>query len=336
MKAEFAGPMLRCPVCRRDRTLALTDGESDQREVREGGLRCSSCAAEFPVHRGVGHLLHDPPEHVLREAAGLERFAEQMRADGWDRERIKALPNVEDGYWFVQRRSMEQVLDEVDFAPGQWIVDVGSNTCWAANRFAQLGLNAIALDIATTELQGLYTSDYFLDGGVYFERVLGSMYDLPLASESLDYVFCCEVLHHNDDRTLRRTFAEAYRVLRPGGKLLVVNETLKTLSDPGGVHIDHVAQFEGYEHAFWAARYRWEAARAGFRSRLLLPVYHAFFTGRPESRLLRFLRRTRLGRRIYTAWLTHVKGEVSLSFVAIKPSRERRITGSRPRTARSG
>lgn len=114
-------------------------------------------------------------------------------------------------------------------------------------------------------MQGLHTADYFIeDGTSYFERVLGSMYDMPLASGSVDYVFCCEVLHHNDSETLGRTFREAYRVLRPGGKMFVVNETIKTLRDPVGVHVEAVEQFEDYEHAFWAMRYRWEAIRAGF------------------------------------------------------------------------
>ena len=51
-------------------------------------------------------------------------------------------------------------------------------------------------------------------------------------------------------------------MLKPGGRLLVVNETLKTLQDPVGVHAEAVEQFEGYEHAHWAAQYRWEAGSA--------------------------------------------------------------------------
>jgi len=67
---------------------------------------------------------------------------------------------------------------------------VGAQSCWATNTFAQRGPRAIALDIATVELQGLHTADYFLnDGEVYFERVLGSMQAIPLASRSVDYVF---------------------------------------------------------------------------------------------------------------------------------------------------
>jgi SAM-dependent methyltransferase len=310
----------------------MIEREADPREVREGLLRCTACGSEFQVHRGVAHLMPSPPEHVRREAAGLERFADFMRADGWDRDKIRSLPYIDEGYWYTQAASMEQMLRSVDFKSGEWILDVGSNTCWASNRFAQHELNAVALDIATAEMQGLYTADYFIeDGSAYFERVLGSMYDMPLASGSVDYVFCCEVLHHNDGASLRRTFEEAFRVLRPGGKLLVVNETIKTVHDPVGVHVEGVEQFEGYEHAFWAPRYWWEARRAGFRNRLLEPGYHWFYNAPlPESpprlrqlrsRLLYEARTHRVGRRAYLGWLNLVRGDVSFGMIATKPGR---------------
>ncbi len=334
MKATFAPVTLRCPVCRHDRTLALTASLSDEREVREGVLICSTCDSEFPVHRGVAHLLHDAPAHVVREAAGLERFAEFMRNTGWDRERIRQLPHIQDGYWFVQTVAMRQLLETVDFRPGELLLDVGSNTCWAANRFAVEGLCVTALDISTAELQGLYTADYFIeDGTSHFERVLGSMNDMPIASDSLDYVYCCEVLHHNDAEGLRRTMDEAFRVLKPGGRLLVVNETLKTLRDPHGVHVESVAHWDGYEHAHWAARYRWEAVRAGFRTKVLEPRYHAFFgDGPPDKslrpprrslgRILRYgLRSRRLSRRAYLVWLLHLSGGVAFGMIGTKPAR---------------
>jgi SAM-dependent methyltransferase len=360
VKPDFAEAVLRCPVCRRDRTLSLLAATSDAREVREGTLRCSACGAEFEVHRGVAHLLHDPPEHVVREAAGLERFAERMRADGWDADTIRRLPENEDGYWYAQDKSLHQVLSTVEFRAGERILDVGSNTCWAANRFARHGLQAIALDIATTELQGLYTADYFIAPGLsYFERVLGTMNDMPIASESLDFVYCCEVLHHNDAEGLRRAFEESFRVLKPGGRLLVVNETLKTLRDPVGVHVEAVAEFEGHEHAHWALRYRWEATRAGFSTRLLEPSYHWFYgaadpslggalaVARASRRsgstraaalrngLIQTARTNAPGRRLYLAWIYHVAGRTQMSMIATKPRRAR-LRGSRRRTARPG
>jgi len=334
VKAEFVG-QLRCPACGSEKVLELCLEASDDREVRDGLLRCRACKTEFAVRRGVPELLHDPPQHVLAEAAGLERFAEQMRQEGWGREMVRRLPDLEHGYWYVQARSMHQLLTTVPFEPGQSILDVGSNTCWATNHFAERGLRAIAMDIATAELQGLYTADWFLDDGqVFFERVLGSMDAIPLASSSVDYVYCCQVLHHNDSAGLRRTFAEIFRVLRPGGRLLMVNETLKTLRDPHGVHDEGVEQYEGYEHAHWALRYRAEAMRAGFLTVVTEPHYLAFFGDaelKPKAgssgiaslgRRLGFaLRKIGIARRLYLAWLNLVSGGVSMNMIATKPLR---------------
>jgi SAM-dependent methyltransferase/uncharacterized protein YbaR (Trm112 family) len=334
VKLEFARE-LRCPACLRDRVLELHAQESDDREVREGTLHCTVCGTEFPVHKGVMELLYEPPGYVVAEAAGLERFAEQMRAEGWDREKVRLLPDIEHGYWYAQSRSMHQLMTTIPFKAGQSILDVGSNTCWAANRFARRGLKAIALDIATTELQGLYTAEYFIDEGVFFERVLGSMAAIPLASASLDYVYCCEVLHHNDPRGLRNTFQEIFRVLRPGGRLLMVNETLKTLSDTNGVHVEGVEQFEGYEHAHWALSYRWEATRAGFMTEVTEPHYRPFFgdpapsprgakaplLGPVVRRGARVLQSSALARHTYLSWLNHVRGGVQMNMIATKPVR---------------
>lgn len=333
MKESFAPAFLRCPHCRREHTLRLEAAHRDAQEVREGTLRCASCGAAFPVERGVGHLMVDPPEHVTREAAGLARFADYMRERGWNREMIRRLPmGQEDGYWFVQATGLQQAIDTVRPRPGEWLLDVGSNTCWASNKFAEQGLNVIALDIALAEMQGLHTADYFIDDGTtYFERLLATMYDMPIASQSLDYVYCCEVLHHNDPESLRRTFREIDRVLKPGGKLLVVNETIKTLSDRVGNHNERVEQFDGYEHAFYTARYRFEAYRAGLRRHEMLPPrYHWFYDPRtpgpkpgngPLRRANRLLRTTRPGHKAYLAWLNQIRGGVQMTFIATKPGR---------------
>ncbi|MHB8531390.1 MAG: methyltransferase domain-containing protein [Solirubrobacteraceae bacterium] len=332
MRAQFA-QSLRCPACRRDGTLALAGKESDAREVREGELGCGACGTRFAVHRGVPELLHEAPDHIVAEAEGLQRFADYMRALGWDRDMVLKLPDVEHGYWYVQARSIHQLLTTVPFQPGESVLDVGSNTCWATSHFAERGLQAIALDIATAELQGLYTADWFLEAkGVFFERVLGSMDAIPLASSSLDYVYCSQVLHHNDTAGLHRTLAEIFRVLRPGGRLLMVNETLKTLRDPDGVHLEGVEEFEGNEHAHWAARYRWEATRAGFFTEVTEPHYVPFFGdaeppagGATPARALRRLafaaRRLPGVRRAYLMWLNHVRGGVSMNMIATKPRR---------------
>jgi len=307
---------LRCPRCRAEAGLTLAAHAADEREVREGALTCTACAATFDVEGGIAKLLHDPPEFVVREVAGLERFAEAMRNDGWDRERVLALPDVELGYWVAQGRAIREILASVPFQPGERLLDVGSNTCWASNMLARAGLEVIALDIATTQLQGLATADWFLDTGeIYFERVQSVMYDPALASESLDYVFCCEVLHHNDAANLRRTLRECYRILRPGGRLIVVNEPLRFLAHPKLDHAQEVAEFEGNEHVYFAHTYVLAARAAGFR--ITAPWMRGVAPGQWHPLLRPLVAGRRIGR---WAWRHVIAGDRSLFLDCRKPA----------------
>ncbi len=237
--------------------------------MREGELVCAACGACFAVHDGIADLLVDPPDYVRRERAGLGRFAEVMRRDGWDRERILALPDVDLPYWHGQADALRRLVRTVGLRPGARLLDVGSNTCWASNIFARLGLEVIALDISDAELQGLRTADYFIEGGeTYFERLLSPMFEPALADETVDYVFCSEVLHHNDRGHLQRTLRELFRVLRPGGWLFMINEPMRYPLNLKRDHAREVAEFEGHEHVYFFHEYLAAARRAGFVVRI--------------------------------------------------------------------
>ena len=72
-------------------------------------------------------------------------------------------------------------------------------------------------------------------------------------------------------------------MLKPGGKLLVVNETLKTKHDPVGVHAEAVAAVRRLRACALGLQYRGEAIRAGFSTRLIEPSYHWFFRDPPTA-----------------------------------------------------
>jgi SAM-dependent methyltransferase/uncharacterized protein YbaR (Trm112 family) len=302
---------LRCPRCGAERSFALSEQESDDREVRSGALTCAACGHVARVERGVVDLMPEPPEFVRREAAGLERFADAMRADGWDRERVLRLPDDPLEYWQGQKAAMEHLLSTVDFEPAQTLLDVGSNTCWASNVFAQRGLDVIALDISTAEMQGLETADWWFEANdVYFERILATMFDPAISSDSLDYAFCSEVLHHNRKPELRRTLAELHRVLKPGGVLIVLSEPLRFPTNLKRDHGEEVAAFEGNENVYFFHEYVLAARRAGFAVEIVEPRT-PLFAGRPlwltqESSALgstkvfaqQLLRHSRAGRRV--------------------------------------
>lgn len=333
--------------------LTLAECRSDEREVRTGTLTCSACRSTFAVADGIADLLCDAPDYVVREAAGLDRFAELMRMDGWDRDKIMRLPDIHNGYWVAQRKAIDHVLQTGDFKPGERLLDVGSNTCWASNILARAGLDVIALDIATTLMQGLKTADWFLESGeVYFERVLSTMSAPAIASESMDYVFCCEVLHHNDAPHLRRTLAEIFRVLKPGGRLFIVNEPMRFMLDRKHDHAQEVAAFEGNEHVYDFHEY-WRAVRAaGFTT--AKPWLRGLPTGKgadgphrlparhPLAPLERAVRRRALGRGAIAAnrvaryaWYHIIRGDRSLLLDCTKPGDEHWRTQVAGRTAKS-
>jgi SAM-dependent methyltransferase len=178
---------------------------------------------------------------------------------------------------------------------------------------------------------------------VYFDRLVSVMFDPALASESVDYVFCCEVLHHNDRANLRRTMDELYRVLRPGGKLLVINEPLRFLFNLKRDHGLEVAEFEGHEHVFFCHQYYRAARQAGFEVTLQEPATEPFFepwsaTLEPQTSirdavhnvLVHSARRHPVGRRLVLAYKTLLRGDVSLNMIATKPSRAERGRGASP------
>jgi SAM-dependent methyltransferase len=325
--------LLQCPSCCSSRSLRFYAIAEDERETREGQLYCRVCQRARPIRNGVADLMLDPSPEVSAEAEGLERFALEMRRDGWDRARVLSLPYDDSGYWWTQRRSMERLLETVPLMPGQSILDIGANTCWATATFARMGMYAVALDISMVEMQGLRTADWwFEDQDMYFERVLAEMSALPFATDSFDWVFCCEVLHHNDRRRMTGALREIHRVLRPGGSLLVMNEPLRWPTDLKRDHGVEVAEFAGNEHVYFFTEYLLMAWRAGFRRiRIDEPAFDLFYSQDPlhltlEAGLLGSLKlavinvaRQRLFiRRLYMWWRYLLGSEVSLQMICTK------------------
>lgn len=326
--------MLRCPACGAPGEWQLDALASDEREIREGRLGCRRCGLERPIRDGVVDLMVSASAEVLAEAEGLVRFAQLMRLDGWDRERVLRLPYENSGYWFAQASEMERLLDTVPFEPGQTILDIGANTCWAAATFARAGLRTVALDISMTEMQGLRTADWWFDEhpGMYFERVLAPMSRLPFAADSFDWVFCCEVLHHNSRRGAVDALREIHRVLRPGGRLLVMNEPLRWPTDLKCDHGTEVAQFAGNEHVYFFLEYLGMAWRAGFRGiHIDEPTRDLFFSSRPihltlqasvlgsfKLAAINIARQRSLARRLHVWWRYLMGPDISLQMICDK------------------
>jgi ubiquinone/menaquinone biosynthesis C-methylase UbiE len=274
-----------------------------------------------------------PTSEVVAEAEGLERFAREMRRDGWDRARVLGLPYEENGYWFAQAQALERLFERIPFTPGQSILDVGANTCWASATFARSGLYTVALDISMVEMQGLRTADWWFEQpGTHFERVLAQMSDLPFADGSFDWVFCCQVLHHNDRSNMAKALREIHRVLRPGGSILIVNEPLRWPLDLKRDHASEVAHFAGNEHVYFFTEYLQSAWCAGFRRfQVLEQALDVFFSHEPihltskasvlgsfKLAAINVARRRAFARRVHVWWQYLMGSEISLHMICTK------------------
>jgi ubiquinone/menaquinone biosynthesis C-methylase UbiE len=134
------------------------------------------------------------------------------RADGWD--------EVAHSPAFV--RFCEAILNAANIHPGDVVVDVGCGTGLVTLPAAQRCRSAIGLDASATMLERL--SRHALQAGLENVSLIhGDMRRLPLADASVDVVVSCYAFHHLSDDGKELAAAEAFRVLRPGGRMVTVD-----------------------------------------------------------------------------------------------------------------
>jgi len=88
------------------------------------------------------------------------------------------------------------------------------------------GRFARALASRGADLIGLDLSRAMLAAADGFDRVQASVRRLPFRSSSFDAVLAVEVFEHLKPRSLDLVLAEARRVLRPGGRFVVVDKNI--------------------------------------------------------------------------------------------------------------
>ena len=144
-----------------------------------------------------------------RESAAEHYFA--RHAGEWDELRALHSPDAE-----VERRLIEALAD----APLGAVLDIGTGTGRMAELFADRAERVVALDknlemlrVARAKLQHLPAAR--------IEMVQGDFYDLPFAAASFDTVLLHQVLHFAADPF--PALAEAARVIRPGGRIAIVD-----------------------------------------------------------------------------------------------------------------
>ncbi len=113
-----------------------------------------------------------------------------------------------ESFWLAERWRREGKKD---------ILDLGCGLGRHSVLFASYGFNVSGMDISAeaVERAGKWASDE----GLVIDFRTGDMLSLPYKDESLDCVYCRNVINHTDTAGLYRAVGEVFRVLRPGGEV---------------------------------------------------------------------------------------------------------------------
>lgn len=126
-----------------------------------------------------------------------------------------------------------EVVRDVSPQPGEHVVDIGAGMGPATVLAAKTGASVLAVD-PTPFMRGILTLRRF---GQRRRRTIhvaeGSAELIPAADHSIDAVWTVNTVHHWTD--LDAAIGELARVLRPGGRLLLVDEDFDAPAHPAYV-----------------------------------------------------------------------------------------------------
>lgn len=218
---------IECPECKNNQ-FSIEITKQNKQEIRNGKATCLICNSSFNINNGIINLLINPNKIIIREQNENRNVLRQKRSNKTDKWLLslplsdnfgnERYPLINKGYLL----NLEETLNKFDLN-NKNILDLGAGTCWTTNNLAKRGAECIALDISPEKYIGLSSADvYIKHNHLFFERVLSSMDALPFLSNSFDFVLANIAIHHSSD--IRKTFNESYRVLKPNGRLIIVNE----------------------------------------------------------------------------------------------------------------
>ena len=209
--------LLRCPQCHG--ALALSNRDETL------ALQCQACPHRYPVTGGIPQLLR--PERV----PALEKFCAQYQAlrlqEGWASTHpeyylylpFRDLSSRHVREWRLRARSfswMQNWLKKYAGGCTLRILEAGAGSGWISQRLAECH-EVIACDADA----GAHGLGALPEKQRRFLAVRAELEDLPMAEHAFDLIIACASLHYAPNP--ETFFAQAHRILRPDGKLIVMD-----------------------------------------------------------------------------------------------------------------
>lgn len=115
----------------------------------------------------------------------------------------------------------EELLSKLDIGRDYVVVDFGCGPGFLTIPLARLAARVIGVDISSRMLEK--AANYAERKGVVIEIIQSDGIEINLADESVDLILLAHVFHEIDDKP--RVLGEFFRIMRPSGKLAMVERT---------------------------------------------------------------------------------------------------------------
>lgn len=148
----------------------------------------------------------------------------------------------EAGEFFSEKHSKDIASRLMEAAKPRSVIDIGCGTGPLVAEFVRLGVTATGIDSSPGALEAARRR------APMATFHLGSVVSIPLPDASMDAATLIETVEHLDDDILTGALAEARRVLRPGGSLLITTPNDEQLADSSHQCPDCGAEFHVYQH----------------------------------------------------------------------------------------
>lgn len=146
----------------------------------------------------------------------------------WD-ERVEAWEEVATSETFLAIR--DRIVELAEPLSDDLVVDLGAGTGLLARALAPRVRELVAVDISERMLERL--DDAAVADGIHnIDTLVADLRRLPLADECATLVVSNYAFHHLDDPGKELALAEARRILRPGGRLVICDMMFSLSLEP--------------------------------------------------------------------------------------------------------
>jgi len=189
-------------------------------------FRISDQGAAAQLARALVPLIPESDVNLNRDLSRLQQVRDartqkaqdyfQKVAKSWDRVRAMHVP---------QKQLEEALLEAVGDEPIGDLLDIGTGTGRMLEIFAAQTERGVGVDLSSGML-AVARTNIERAGLTHVHARKGDMYNLPQDEASVDLAILHQVLHYSDNPG--EVIYEAGRVLRPGGRLIVVDFAVHT------------------------------------------------------------------------------------------------------------